>query len=133
MDLTKEDVITIDLSTLTTGTTGTWTMDANAMPNVYISGSTSPYAFNDLTIGTTLQPNGSGTISLTGDDADIKINGESLMTMIRGIQDRLNILTPDPSMESEWSELAELRQAYEAKLEECRAKSKVWQALKQSG
>ena len=133
MDLTKEDVITIDLSTLTTGTTGTWTMDANAMPNVYISDSTSPYAFNDLTIGPTLQPNGSGKISLTGKDADITVNGESLMTMIRGIQDRLNILTPDPGMEREWSELAELRQAYEAKLEECRAKSKVWQALKQSG
>ena len=133
MDLTKDDVITIDLSTLTTSTTGTWTIDANTMPNVYISDSTSPYAFNDLTIGTidtTLPLNGKNSLSLTGEDADITINGESLMTMIRGIQDRLNILAPDPAMEQEWEELATIRKMYDRKLAECRAKSKVWNTLK---
>ena len=72
-------------------------------------------------------------LSLDGEDADIEINGESLMTMIRGIQDRLNILTPDRELEQEWHELRDLREQYEAKLAECREKSKAWKALKQSG
>jgi len=69
------------------------------------------------------------TLTLKGEDADININGESLMTMIRGIQDRLNILTPDRELEQEWSELASLREQYEAKLAECRTKSKMWKTL----
>jgi len=72
-------------------------------------------------------------LSLDGEDADIEINGESLMTMIRGIQDRLNILTPDRELEQEWHQLRDLREQYEAKLAECREKSKAWKALKQSG
>ena len=72
-------------------------------------------------------------LSLDGEDADIEINGESLMAMIRGIQDRLNILTPDRELEQEWHELRDLREQYEAKLAECREKSKAWKALKQSG
>lgn len=75
----------------------------------------------------------SGTITLKGEHADIDINGVSLMETLRGIQDRLNILTPDPDMEKEWSELRALREQYEAKLAECREKSRAWQALKQAG
>ena len=69
-------------------------------------------------------------LSLDGEDADIEINGESLLTMIRGIQDRLNILTPDRELEQEWQELRDLREQYEAKLAECREKSTAWKALK---
>lgn len=75
----------------------------------------------------------SNTITLTGEDADIRVNGESLMAMIRGIQDRLNILTPDRQLEQEWDDLRVIREQYEAKLAECREKSRAWQALKQSG
>lgn len=101
-------------------------------PNVYISNAgtgTVPNVFpwtTDLTINN-VKP--SGTISLKGEDADININGESLMTMIRGIQDRLNILCPDPEMEGEWEELRELRKQYDAKLAECREKSRMWKTL----
>jgi hypothetical protein len=75
----------------------------------------------------------SGHLSLKGDDADIDINGVSLMDTIRGIQDRLNILCPDPEMEKEWDQLREIREQYEAKLQECREKSRAWKALQQSG
>lgn len=75
----------------------------------------------------------SSKITLTGEGADIEVNGESLMSMIRGIQDRLNILTPDRQLEQEWDELREIREQYEAKLAECRAKSRAWNALKQAG
>jgi hypothetical protein len=75
----------------------------------------------------------SGQLSLRGEDADIDINGVSLMDTIKGIQDRLNILCPDPEMEKEWDQLREIREQYEAKLQECREKSRAWKALQQSG
>jgi hypothetical protein len=82
--------------------------------------------FSDLSI--TQQP--SAKISLTGDDADIEINGESVVGMLREIRDRLNILQVSEEMEQEWDELRILREQYEAKLAECREKSIIWKALK---
>ena len=73
----------------------------------------------------------SAKISLTGDDADIEINGESVVGLLREIRDRLNIIQVSESMEKEWDELRALREQYEAKLAECREKSQAWEALKQ--
>jgi hypothetical protein len=87
------------------------------------------YTFSDLSI---TQPP-SGRITLTGDDADIEINGESVVSMLKEIRDRLNILQVSAEMEQEWDELRVLREQYEAKLAECREKSQAWAALKQSG
>ena len=77
------------------------------------------------------QINQSGRISLQGDDADIEINGESVVSMLREIRDRLNILQVSETMEAEWDELRALREQYETKLAECREKSQAWSALKQ--
>ena len=71
----------------------------------------------------------SSKLSVNGDNADIEINGVSLMETLRGIQDRLAILTPDPDMEQEWDDLRELRAAYDKKLQECREKSRMWKTL----
>jgi len=91
---------------------------------------TSPtYSFSDLSI--TQTP--SAKITLTGDDADIEINGDSVVGMLREIRDRLNILQVSEEMEQEWDELRILREQYEAKLAECRDKSRAWAALKQAG
>ena len=87
------------------------------------------YTFSDLSI--TQTP--SAKITLTGDDADIEINGESVVGMLKEIRDRLNILQVSAEMEAEWDELRVLREQYEAKLSECRAKSAAWAALKQAG
>lgn len=79
----------------------------------------------------TLSVNPSSKITLTGDDADIEINGESVVSMLREIRDRLNIIQVSETMEAEWDELRALREQYEAKLAECREKSQAWSALKQ--
>ena len=71
----------------------------------------------------------SNRISLTGNDADIEINGESVVGVLREIRDRLSILKVSETMEAEWNELRELREHYEAKLAECREKSRAWGAL----
>lgn len=75
----------------------------------------------------------SSRISLIGSDADIEINGESVVSMLRDIRDRLNIMQVCEAMEAEWAELRVLREQYEAKLIECRAKSHTWKSLTQPG
>jgi hypothetical protein len=75
----------------------------------------------------------SGKISLTGDDADIEINGESIVGLLKDIREQLALLKVSQELEAEWSELRDLRTQYETKLAECRQKSQAWQALQQSG
>ena len=81
---------------------------------------------SDLTFN---QPR-SATIELNGEDADIRVNGESLMDTLRGIQDRLNILRPNPELEAEWDELRELGEQYRKLEAQFAEKSKVWSTLK---
>jgi hypothetical protein len=83
----------------------------------------------NISTNTNSNINQSGRISLQGDDADIEINGESVVGMLREIRDRLNIIQVSETMEAEWDELRVLRQQYEAKLAECRTKSQAWSAL----
>jgi len=71
----------------------------------------------------------STTIKLDGPDADIKINGESLMATLRGIQDRLNILRPNQELEAEWDQLRVLGEQYRKLEQELEEKSQVWAAL----
>ena len=72
----------------------------------------------------------SGKIELTGDHADISINGLSITGVIQEISDKLAILKPDEQMEQDWQELRDLRRQYQEKLEHCRQKSRTWAALK---
>jgi hypothetical protein len=99
------------------------------MPTLTWPNTSPTYSFGDLNITTP----SSGRISLTGADADIEINGESVVSMLRDIRDRLNIMQVSKEMEAEWAELRILREQYEAKLVECREKSRAWAALKQAG
>jgi len=78
----------------------------------------------------TLTVNQSGTIQLEGKNADIKVNGESLMETLRGIQDRLNMLRPNPELELEWDELRALGEQYRKLEAEFKEKSKMWNTLK---
>lgn len=73
-----------------------------------------------------------GTLDLSGDNADIKINDVSLTETLKTIQERLNILAPNSLLENEWAELKKLGEQYrklEAELEE---KSRMWTALKKT-
>ena len=78
----------------------------------------------------TLTVSQSGTIHLEGNNADIKVNGESLMEILRGIQDRLNMLTPNTRLEAEWDELRALGEQYRKLETEFKEKSKMWNTLK---
>ena len=124
MDTDKEQLIEIDLSKL--GHSDAYTI--NTSPT-YTWPNTSPlWTFTDGSI--TSPP--SGRLELRGDDADIEINGESVVGMLREIRDRLNILQVSEEMEAEWDELRALREQYEAKLAECLEKSRAWNILKKN-
>jgi hypothetical protein len=87
------------------------------------------YNFNDVALGS----NFSNKLSVNGPGADIEINGESIVGMLKDIRDRLNILQVSQDMEQEWDDLRALREQYEAKLAECREKSQAWKKLQQPG
>ena len=68
-------------------------------------------------------------IQLNGPDADIEINGESMIGMLRAIEQRLNILTPNSELESEWEELRALGEQYRKLEANIEAKMKTWNAI----
>jgi len=69
-------------------------------------------------------------LSLQGDDADIEINGQSLMKMLQSLQHRLGWLQPNAQLEAEWDELRALGERYRELEKICEEKSKAWQCLK---
>jgi hypothetical protein len=72
----------------------------------------------------------SGTLQLDGDNADIVVNGESLMGKINAIAERLNILDVNKSLEAEWDQLRELGEQYRQLEQELKTKSAMWKTLK---
>lgn len=57
----------------------------------------------------------SGTVELTGEDADIVINGVRLSDSLNAINERLNILHTNRELEADWADLAELGRQYREK------------------
>ena len=150
MDTTKEDIHiynlndatadTITLSGLDVGQTP-YTLDSGygAVPSASItigSGITNTAPWVTTTNGTggytwaNLTEPPSGKISLQGPNADIEVNGESLMSAIRRIEERLNILKPNEKLEAEWDQLRELGEQYRALEKKLQEQSNMWNTLK---
>ena len=72
----------------------------------------------------------SGKMHLTGDKADIVINGQSLNATLAALQERLNWMQPATEIEAEWDELRELGDRYRELEKQCREKSQMWKKLK---
>lgn len=85
-------------------------------------------SYADMNINT--KYNQSATIKLSGEDADIDINGKSMKSWMEQVDQRLNILTVDPELEKEWTELKELGNRYRELEKRCKEKSDVWTKLK---
>ena len=125
-----EDSNTIDLSSVNLNSA----FDYSSLSNTIISQShTGRYIYDtgmspNLTVGTSI--NTSGTIDLRGDDADIVVNGVSLMDKINAIGERLNMLDINPELEAEWDQLRELGDCYRQLEQELKTKSEMWKTLK---
>jgi hypothetical protein len=84
---------------------------------------------NTITIDSSWNNPASGKIKLNGPEADIEINGKSLIDMLETIEQRLNILRPNKTLESEWAELKTLGDAYRKLEADVKAKMKTWDAI----
>ena len=82
-----------------------------------------------ITVNPNWQNGNSTKLRLDGPGADIEINGESLVDMIKAIEKRLNVLKPNEKLESEWEELKTLGDAYRKLEAEIEAKMKTWNAI----
>jgi len=71
----------------------------------------------------------SGTITLTGEDADILMDGMSVRKTLESINDRLAILQVNPELEAEFDELHALGEQYRALEQKIIEKKKMWQTL----
>jgi len=92
---------------------------------------TSPYTFNSATPNWSIgESKISSTIDLKGENADIKINDISLVDTLKTIQDRLNILRPNPELETEWDQLRELGAQYRELEKKLQEQSDMWAKLK---
>ena len=72
----------------------------------------------------------SGQIDIKGEKADIRINGKSMNKWMEQVEQRLNILTPNPELEKEWDDLRRLGERYRKLEKKCQEKAKMWAALK---
>jgi hypothetical protein len=72
----------------------------------------------------------SGRMTLRGENADLDINGKSLKNWMEKVEERLNILTPNPELEKEWDELRKLGERYRKLEKKCKEKAEMWNKLK---
>ena len=78
----------------------------------------------------TIAGTNSTKINLDGADADIVINGHSLTDTLQALEERLNILVPNPKLEAEWAELKQLGDAYRKLEADLTEKASMWKVLK---
>jgi len=100
--------------------------------NATVTGS--PYPNVTISAGTNTQPwfntNAGSKIRLDGAEADIEVNGWSLVDAIQKIEERLNILRPNPGLETEWEELRALGEQYRKLEQHIKDKQATWDKLK---
>lgn len=136
---------TITLSSVTAPVYQTDTIDLSMLGAVGSANLTSPYTVTTgitggfapgtgwTTSGNTpwlTQSNISPKINLDGENADIVVNGVSLVDAINSIRDRLNCLQINPKLEAEWEELRALGDQYRELERQILEKQATWDRLK---
>ena len=104
--------------------TGFWQAGTN------VSYTPSSWTADSYTVNPAMTVRQSGKIELKGDEADIVINGASLVGMLKRIEERINILTVNAELEAEWDELRELGNQYRALEQRIKDKMETWSRLK---
>ena len=111
-----------------------YTLGSNTYPYTL---STGGYSYPNVAIGAGTGINSpwysqpaSPKIRLDGEGADIEINGESMIGMLKRIEERLNILHPNDKLEAEWEELRALGEQYRKLEQHIKDKQATWDRLK---
>jgi hypothetical protein len=127
MAVVVNPTISVTDSLTVSNTGGPYSMTSGT--GISVPWNTTTVSSDTCTIDPNWHNNTSAKIQLNGPEADIEINGESLIDMLRNIEQRLNILKPNPDLESEWEELRALGNAYRKLEAEIKAKMKTWDAI----
>ena len=128
MDSYTADTYTVDLMNISS-TGHTWDPNYGAVPPVTITNMPGPSGTWTLTDSWQNSPP-SSKITLEGDNADIEINGRSLMQILDGLEQRLGLLRCREDLESDWSELKALGDQYRAMVKDIEQKTQMWNTLK---
>ena len=125
---------TSDIKMLNTNGIGSLTAGAigsiSANPYIYTTNTTGVNSINPGNISISNTNFESGKMVMKGQNADIEINGKSMSAWMDKIEQRLNILTPNPDLEKEWDDLRRLGERYRKLEKKCQEKSQMWEALK---
>jgi hypothetical protein len=121
--LTTSEIGSLTAGSLTGGTIGPYIYTTNNTTGI---NSVQPGNFSIS--NTKFEQN--GKMVMKGAEADIEINGKSMSAWMEQIEQRLNILTPNPDMEKEWDQLRRLGERYRKLEKKCQEKSQMWNALK---
>jgi len=79
---------------------------------------------------TAMEVNQSGKISVKGENADIDINGKSLVQWMQVMEERMNWMQPNVELEKEWDDLKKLGDRYRKLEAKCKQKAEMWKKLK---
>ena len=74
--------------------------------------------------------NTSAKINLAGENADIEVNGWSLVAAVKRIEERLGLFQPNPELEAEWEELKHLGEQYRKLEQHIKDKQATFDRLK---
>lgn len=123
------------ISGLTLNPTNAWTTGTyNSMVGTVSAGAINAGAIGSSGIGSgslwTTQSPASGKINLSGEGADVTVNGWSLVEAVKRIEDRLGLFQPNPELESEWEDLQALGEQYRKLEQHIRDKQATWDKLK---
>jgi len=128
MDSYTADTYTVDLMNISS-TGDTWDPYYGAVPPVTITNLNGPSTTWTLSDSWQNSPP-SGKITLDGDNADIEINGRSVMQILDGLEQRLGLLKCREDLEADWSELKALGDQYRAMVKSIEEKTQMWTTLK---
>jgi hypothetical protein len=89
-------------------------------------------SYNISSIGSpwTVQSTASTKIQLDGEDADVEINGWSLVAAVKRIEQRLSLFQPNPELEQDWEELRTLGEQYRKLEQHIQDKQATWDRIK---
>jgi hypothetical protein len=126
--------------TLTSGSVDSWSeynmSDLNA---TWLTGASGSNGYTYTTGTGTSNPwiatgtNASNTLSVHGDaefDGDVTVKGRSLAEFMDSVEQRLNVLRPNPELEAEWDQLRALGERYREMEKQLTEKSQMWATLK---
>lgn len=135
LNINDLDMSSLDITNDILITAGTNGLNYQDLYSVVLPG-TGGYTYTTTSTGTAepwISYNDRSTLSVSGDAdvaGDVRVKGRSLAEFMQQVEQRLNILQPNPELEREWDELRELGERYRELEQQCKEKGEMWKKLK---